>query len=118
MQDETKLQQREATYRSLLPLMDEQMRRQGAATETRAYGWVGVGAVSGVLGIAPNSTRLAMELRQQGHAVSLRTVGRLHNADGYSLQSKRKTIEGKEHPGGNLHFKHIDAGVAASTVSR
>jgi len=37
MQDETKLQQLEAKYRSLVPLMDERMRRQWAATEARAY---------------------------------------------------------------------------------
>ena len=138
------------------------MRRQWAATEARAYGWGGVRAVSGVIGMSPNTisrglaelaareefpdaplsvhlrrkgggrkrrseadpelvetlerlvepltrgdpesplrwtckstTRLAMELTQRGHAVSPRTVGRLLNADGYSLQSNRKTKEGE-----------------------
>ncbi len=55
MQDEAKLQQLEAKYRSLVPLMDEHMRRQWAATEARAYGWGGVRAVSGVIGMSPNT---------------------------------------------------------------
>ena len=55
MQDETKLQQLEAKYRSLVPLMDERMRRQWAATEARAYGWGGVRAVSAVIGMSPNT---------------------------------------------------------------
>ena len=178
MQDETKLQQLEAKYRSLVPLMDERMRRQWAATEARAYGWGGVRAVSGVIGMSPNTitkglaelaardedpeapldahlrrkgggrkrcseadprlvetlerlvepltrgdpesslrwtckstTLLAMELMQQGHAVSPRTVGRLLNADGYSLQSNRKTKEGEDHPDRNAQFEHINATV-------
>ncbi len=178
MQDETKLQRLEAKYRSLVPLMDERMRRQWAAAEARAYGWGGVRAVSGVIGMSPNTitkglaelatreeypeapldarlrrkgggrkrrseadpelvetlerlvepltrgdpesplrwtckstTRLAMELTQQGHAVSPRTVGRLLNADGYSLQSNQKTKEGEDHPDRNAQFEHINATV-------
>ena len=55
MQDETKLQQLEVKYRSLVSLMDERMRRQWAATEARAYGWGGVRAVSGVIGMSANT---------------------------------------------------------------
>ncbi len=154
------------------------MRRQWAATEARAYGWGGVRAVSGVIGMSPNTitkglaelaareedpeapvdirlrrkgggrkrrseadpqlvqtlerlvepltrgdpgsplrwtckstTRLAMELTQQGHAVSPRTVGRLLNAEGYSLQGNRKTKEGEDHPDRNAQFEHINATV-------
>jgi len=178
MQDETKLQQLEAKYYSLIPLMDERMRRQWAASEARAYGWGGMRAVSEVIGMSPNTiskglaelaareddpeaplddrlrrkgggrkrrseadpelvetlerlvepltrgdpesplrwtckstTRLAMELTQQGHAVSPRTVGRLLNADGYSLQGNRKTKEGEDHPDRNSQFEHINATV-------
>src|SRR6266568_8127157 len=39
-----------------------------------------------------STTYLAEELGRLGHAVSPRTVGRLLNADGYSLQSNRKFI--------------------------
>jgi transposase len=163
-------------YRSLAPLMDERMRRQWAAAEVRAYGWGGMGVVSKVMGISPNTirkglaelarreeypdaplserlrgegggrkrlsetdpelsgaleqlvdpvtrgdpesplrwtakstTQLAAALTEQGHAVSPRTVGRLLNAAGYSLQSNRKTKEGEDHPDRNAQFEHINA---------
>src|SRR5664279_4630488 len=47
----------------------------------------------------------------RGHPVSPRTVGRLLNADGYSLQSNRKTKEGEDHPDRNAQFEHINATV-------
>src|SRR5260370_13195364 len=156
--------------------MDERMRRQWAAAEVRAYGCGGMGVVSKVMGIPPNTTRkglaewargeeyrdeplserlrgegggrkrlseadpelsgaleqlvdpvtrgdpesplrwtaksttqLAAALTEQGHAVSPRTVGRLLNAAGYSLQSNRKTKEGEDHPDRNAQFEHINA---------
>lgn len=177
-QDEAALQQLEAKYRSLAALMDERMRRQWAAAEARAYGWGGLRAVSGAIGMSPNTirkglaeldareehpeapvdpylrrkgsgrkrrteadpevaqalerlvepmtrgdpesplrwtckstTQLARELTRQKHRVSPRTVGRLLNADGYSLQSNRKTKEGEEHPDRNAQFEHINATV-------
>jgi len=39
MHDHPSVEQVEAKYRSLSPLMDERMRRQWAASESRAYGW-------------------------------------------------------------------------------
>ena len=54
-----------------------------------------------------STTHLAKALTEQGHAVSPRTVGRLLNADGYSLQSNRKTKEGADHPDRNAQFEHI-----------
>jgi len=156
--------------------MDERMRRQWAATEAQALGWGGVQAVSGALGMSPNTirkglgeltarakhpdklvstrlrragagrkraaeadprllltlkrlvepmtrgdpmsplrwtckstTQLARALTQQGHPVSPRTVGRLLRADGYSLQSNRKTQEGTAHPDRNAQFEYINA---------
>lgn len=44
-------------YQSLSALMDERMRRQWAAAESRAYGWGGVRAVSGAIGMSPNTIR-------------------------------------------------------------
>jgi Rhodopirellula transposase DDE domain len=152
------------------------MRRQWAAAEVRAYGWGGVGVLSSVMGISPNTirkglaelahreenpdeplperlrvegggrkrssetdpeldgalellvdpvtrgdpesplrwtakstTQLAAALTEQGHAVSPRTVGRLLNAAGYSLQSNRKTKEGEDRPDRNAQFEHINA---------
>jgi hypothetical protein len=57
MQDEAALRAIEAKYRSLSVLMDERMRRQWAAAESRAYGWGGVRAVSTATGMSPNTIR-------------------------------------------------------------
>jgi transposase len=54
------------------------------------------------------STReLAMELKKCGYTVSHSTVAQLLRDAGYSLQSNRKTIEGKQHPDRNAQFEHI-----------
>jgi len=178
MQDEAVLRAIESKYRSLSVLMDERMRRQWAAAESRAYGWGGVRAVSGVIGMSPNTIRkglaelavrdenpeapvesglrrkgagrkrrtdtdpellhalenlvepmtrgdpesalrwtcksttlLAQELTRARHPVSPRTVGRLLNESGYSLQSNRKTVEGDSHPDRNAQFEFINASV-------
>ncbi len=178
MRHEAPIEQIEAKYHSLLPLMDERMRRQWAAAEARAYGWGGLHVVSAAVGMSPNTIRkglaelvarennpqavvspavrrkgggrkrrseadpglvealeelvepltrgdpesalrwtcksttyLAEELGRLGHAVSPRTVGRLLNADGYSLQSNRKTQEGKSHPDRNAQFEFINLAV-------
>jgi transposase len=60
-----------------------------------------------------STTQLAGELTRQGHPVSPRTVGRLLRAAGYSLQSNRKTKEGKDHPDRNAQFQHINTSVLA-----
>ena len=178
MQDEDALRAIESKYRSLSVLMDERMRRQWAAAESRAYGWGGVRAVSGVIGMSPNTIRkglaeltvrdenpdvpvasglrrkgagrkkstdrdpellyaleslvepttrgdpesalrwtcksttlLAQELTREQHPVSPRTVGRLLNESGYSLQSNRKTLEGDSHPDRNAQFEFINTSV-------
>lgn len=60
------------------------------------------------------STRvLAEELKAHGFVVSSSTVGRLLKSQGYSLQSNRKTIEGKQHPDRNAQFEHIARRVKA-----
>jgi hypothetical protein len=180
MRDEATIRQIAAKYRSLGELMNERMRRQWAAAEAQAYGWGGLQAVSGAIGMSPNTIRkglgelasreanpdqpvstrlrregggrkrcseadpelieslarlvepmtrgdpmsplrwtckstsnLAEELARQGHGVSPRTVGRLLSADGYSLQSNRKTKEGSSHPDRNAQFEHINRTVEA-----
>ena len=60
-----------------------------------------------------STTQLAEALTRQGHALSPRTVGRLLNEAGYSLQSNRKTVEGASHPDRNAQFEHISATVLA-----
>lgn len=51
---------------------------------------------------------LAAELRCQGFKVSHRMVGELLKEMGYSLQSNRKTAEGKQHPDRNEQFEFIN----------
>src|SRR5215510_2103603 len=55
------------------------------------------------------STRaLAGELTRQGHKVSADTVGGLLRAEGFSLQSNAKTIEGTRHPDRDAQFRYIN----------
>jgi len=51
---------------------------------------------------------LAAELKRRGHPVSHRLVGELLHEMGYSLQSNRKTSEGKQHPDRNDQFEFIN----------
>jgi transposase len=54
------------------------------------------------------STReLSRELKKCGITVSHSTVAKLLKDAGYSLQSNRKTIEGKQHPDRNAQFEYI-----------
>jgi hypothetical protein len=58
------------------------------------------------------STRtLAALLAQQQHRLSHVTVAELLHAQGYSLQSNRKTEEGGDHPDRDAQFRHINATV-------
>jgi hypothetical protein len=60
------------------------------------------------------STRnLADALLASGHKASHQTVGRLLVDLGYSLQSNRKTEEGKDHPDRDAQFGHINAKVCS-----
>jgi hypothetical protein len=65
------------------------------------------------------STRtLANELQSQGFVVSSTKVGALLKVQGYSLQSNRKAIEGKQHPDRNAQFERIARRVRARQRSR
>ena len=55
-----------------------------------------------------SAAKLAVELQARGHAASERSVNRLLHGLGYSLQSNRKTIEGKGHPDRNAQFQYIN----------
>jgi transposase len=60
------------------------------------------------------STRvLAEALQIQGFEVSHSKVGQLLKTQGYSLQSNRKTREGKQHPDRDAQFAHIAKRVKA-----
>jgi transposase len=56
-----------------------------------------------------STTRLAEELRAEGHEVSQSTVWRLLDKLGYSMQSNRKSQEGTDHPDRNAQFEFINA---------
>jgi transposase len=60
-----------------------------------------------------SAARLAEELCGQGYAVSERTINRLLHALGYSLQSNRKTQEGRQHPDRDAQFQHLNRRVKA-----
>ena len=60
-----------------------------------------------------STPRLAEELAALGHAVSPRSVCDLLSQLGYSLQSVRKTREGRQHPDRDAQFHHI-ADIAAA----
>jgi Rhodopirellula transposase DDE domain len=55
-----------------------------------------------------SADKLADGLHARGHVVSERTVNRLLHDLGYSLQSNRKTIEGKGHPDRDAQFRYIN----------
>jgi hypothetical protein len=58
------------------------------------------------------STRtLAAQLAAQRHPVSHTKVAQLLRDQGYSLQSNRKTEEGREHPDRDAQFRHINRAV-------
>jgi hypothetical protein len=60
------------------------------------------------------STReLSLGLKKRGYNVSHVTIARLLKETGYSLQSNRKTLEGKQHPDRNAQFEHINRRVKA-----
>ncbi len=60
-----------------------------------------------------STNTLANELQSQGYRISPSTIGRLLKELGYSLQSNRKTREGKQHPDRNAQFEHINRRVLA-----
>ena len=55
-----------------------------------------------------STAKLASELSQQGYSISARTVAHLLHELNYSLQSNRKTQEGKQHPDRNAQFEFIN----------
>jgi hypothetical protein len=71
-----------------------------------------------LLWTAKSARRLAHELAERGHPVGFRTVPRLLRKLGYSLQSARKTLEGKQHPDRDAQFRHINATVAAAVAAK
>src|SRR5437588_9905670 len=57
MQDASAIELIKTKYHSLVPLMDERMRRQWAAAEATAYGWGGIQAVACATGLSATTIR-------------------------------------------------------------
>jgi hypothetical protein len=60
-----------------------------------------------------STRKLAEELGVQGFKVSPQKVGQMLHANGYSLQSTNKTLEGTSHPDRNAQFEFINDSVDA-----
>ena len=69
--------------------------------------------VSPLLWTCKSTCILANELRLQGFNVSSSKVGEILKSQGYSLQSNRKTVEGKQHPDRDAQFKYISQRIKA-----
>jgi transposase len=63
---------------------------------------------SPLLWTSKSTRKLAEELQRQGHQVSYRTVARVLQDLGYSLQANRKTREGNQHPDRDAQFEYIN----------
>ena len=61
--------------------------------------------------VCKSTRRLAAVLARQDHRISHVTLAVLLHAQGYSLQSNRKTEEGGDHPDRDAQFRHINAAV-------
>jgi transposase len=66
---------------------------------------------------AKSLSKLAAELRAQGHRVSPKAVSKLLRRLGYSLQANRKTLEGADHPDRDAQFEYINAKTKAALAA-
>ena len=67
---------------------------------------------SPLLWTSKSTRKLAKELQRLGHEVSYRTVARMLQHAGFSLQANRKTREGKQHPDRDAQFQYINKKVS------
>ena len=65
-----------------------------------------------------STEKLATELTAEGFTVGADTIGTMLKAQGYSLQSTRKTKEGGDHPDRDAQFRHIAAEVTRMQTDR
>ena len=123
-------------FEALRPLLNERTRRLWAAAEARAMGRGGIACVVRATGLTAalerllepvtrgdpmvplrwtcrSAAHLAAEMSAGGRKISERTVNRLLHELGYSLQSNRKTLEGKQHPDRDAQFRHLTRRVRA-----
>jgi transposase len=60
---------------------------------------------------------LERQLAAQGFRCGKDAVARMLRAEGYSLQAMAKVLEGRQHPGRDEQFRHINAMIAAFTAA-
>ena len=70
-----------------------------------------------LLWTAKSARNLADELVERGHPIGFRTVPKLLRELGYSLQSSRKKLEGRQHPDRDAQFQLINTRVGAAIAS-
>lgn len=93
MQDEIAIELINTKYNALMPLMDERMRRQWAASEATAYGWGGIEAIAQATGLSQTTIRKGQaELAERAAQPELAIAARLRCP---GAGRKRKT---EEHP--------------------
>jgi hypothetical protein len=74
--------------------------------------------MSPLLWTCKSTSKLAKELTARGHAISARKVAELLDGMKYSLQSNRKTLEGKSNPDRNAQFEYINAQVKEFHINK
>ena len=118
-----------AELRSPDPLPPDRQRRVGGGRKTREAEQPGLekaldrlvepgtrGDPMSPLRWTIKSTRaISRELTRQGFSVGSTKVGEMLKAKGYSLQSNRKSEEGKQHPDRNAQFEFIAKRVKAQS---
>jgi hypothetical protein len=65
-----------------------------------------------------SAVKLAVELRAMGHEIVDRTVLRLLDGMGFSMQGNRKTREGSDHPDRDAQFRYINDTVADALAAK
>jgi transposase len=58
-----------------------------------------------------SENKIADALTKQGHKISYRTVGRMLHAEGYTLQSNKKNVEGKSPSERDSQFRYINTSI-------
>jgi hypothetical protein len=67
--------------------------------------------------VCKSTRQLSAQLTKQNHPICPAKVGQLLRAQNYSLQSNRKTEEGKDHPDRDAQFRYINSKIKREMAS-
>ncbi len=70
---------------------------------------------SALLWTARSQRNLVEELKKRGYTACQSIMGRLLRAIGYSSQTNKKKVDGKQHPDRNAQFEHINECIRSQT---